>query len=47
MPGPHTAAGIKFLLHDKKEIPLVHELGQVVSAGAHVFIGVKLTQVVK
>lgn len=45
MPGPHGAAGLKFLLHDGTEVPMVHALGQAVSPGSHVFVGVKLTEV--
>ncbi|CAC5415199.1 unnamed protein product [Mytilus coruscus] len=45
MPGPHNSAGIKFLLHDGSDIPMVHDLGQAVSIGSHVFIGVKLLEV--
>lgn len=45
MPGPHSAAGVKFLLHEAKEVPLVHALGQAVSPGSHVFVSVTLTEV--
>lgn len=45
MPGPHNSAGLKFLLHDGADIPMVHDLGQAVSIGSHVFIGVKLLEV--
>ncbi|XP_071161145.1 degenerin-like protein del-10 [Mytilus edulis] len=45
MPGPHNSAGLKFLLHDGSDIPMVHDLGQAVSIGSHVFIGVKLQEV--
>ncbi|XP_060079768.1 uncharacterized protein LOC132559172 [Ylistrum balloti] len=42
MPGPHDAAGVKMLLHANGEVPRVHALGQAVSTGAHVFVGVKV-----
>lgn len=45
MPGPHDAAGIKMLLHDRDEIPRVHALGQAIPPGAHVFVGVKIVEV--
>ncbi|XP_062594595.1 uncharacterized protein LOC134256016 [Saccostrea cucullata] len=45
MPGPHDAAGIKMLLHDRNEIPRVHALGQAIPPGAHVFVGVKIVEV--
>ncbi|XP_060600472.1 uncharacterized protein LOC132753933 isoform X2 [Ruditapes philippinarum] len=41
MTGPHDAAGIKILLHDSREMPFVHELGQAVPTGTHAFVGVK------
>lgn len=45
MPGPHDAAGIKMLLHDRDEIPRVHALGQAIPPGSHVFVGVKIVEV--
>ncbi|KAK7093192.1 hypothetical protein V1264_006988 [Littorina saxatilis] len=45
MPGPHDAAGIKMLLHDSKESPKVHALGQALSAGVHSFLAMKLVSV--
>ena len=41
MPGPHDAAGIKMLLHDSRETPSVHSLGQAVAIGQHGLIGIK------
>ncbi|XP_053396435.1 uncharacterized protein LOC123544907 isoform X3 [Mercenaria mercenaria] len=41
MTGPHDSAGIKILLHDAREMPFVHELGQAVPTGTHAFVGVK------
>ena len=45
MPGPHNAAGIKILIHDRLEIPMVHALGQAMSTGANVFTSVQLMKV--
>ncbi|KAL8564936.1 hypothetical protein ACOMHN_019839 [Nucella lapillus] len=45
MPGPHDAAGVKILLHDKKEFPKVHALGQALSPGFHSFLALKLVSV--
>lgn len=45
MPGPHDAAGIKILIHDRLEIPRVYALGQAVSTGSNVFAGVQLLKV--
>ncbi|OWF42348.1 Acid-sensing ion channel 1 [Mizuhopecten yessoensis] len=45
MPGPHDAAGVKMLLHANGEVPRVHALGQAVSTGAHVFVGVKVFRI--
>lgn len=42
MPGPHDAAGLKVLLHDKKEFPKVHELGLAIPTASHAFIGLKI-----
>ena len=41
MPGPHDAAGVKMLLHDSRETPSVHSLGQAVATGTHGVVGVK------
>ena len=41
MTGPHDAAGLKMLLHDNRELPSVHGLGQAVASGTHSFVGVK------
>ncbi|CAC5415202.1 unnamed protein product [Mytilus coruscus] len=46
MPGPHDAAGIKLLIHDRIEMPRVYALGQAVSTGANVFASVQLMKVV-
>ena len=45
MHGPNSAAGVKILVHDQKEIPLVRELGQAISPGSHAFVGIQLLQV--
>ncbi|XP_052768020.1 acid-sensing ion channel 5-like [Mya arenaria] len=45
MAGPHDAAGLKILLHDSREMPFVHELGQAVPTGTHAFFGVKFMSI--
>ncbi|XP_046543042.1 uncharacterized protein LOC124253335 isoform X1 [Haliotis rubra] len=45
MPGPHDAAGVKLLLHDRKEFPKVHELGLAIPTGSHAFIGIQLVSI--
>lgn len=45
MPGPHDAAGIKMLIHDHHDIPMVHALGQAISPGSRVFVGMKIIEV--
>lgn len=45
MPGPHDAAGIKMLIHDHSDIPMVHALGQAISPGSRVFVGMKIIEV--
>ncbi|XP_052721999.1 uncharacterized protein LOC128192939 [Crassostrea angulata] len=44
MPGPHDAAGIKMLIHDHSDIPMVHALGQAISPGSRVFVGMKIIE---
>ena len=41
MTGPHDAAGLKMLLHDSRELPSVHGLGEAVATGTHSFVGVR------
>ena len=45
MAGPHGAAGVKILLHEPRETPSVHGLGQAVATGTHAFVGVKYMMV--
>ena len=45
MPGPHDAAGLKFLVHDPDELPLVEDLGQAIPVGSHTFVGMKIIRV--
>ena len=45
MAGPHDAAGVKILLHEPRETPSVHGLGQAVATGTHAFVGVKFMMV--
>ena len=45
MPGPHDAAGVKMLIHDHDDIPMVHALGQAISPGSRVFVGMKIIEV--
>ena len=45
MAGPHDAAGVKILLHEPRETPSVHGLGQAVATGTHAFVGVKFMKV--
>ena len=41
MKGPQDEAGIKVLLHDDTEIPLVKELGFAIAPGTHTLVAVK------
>ncbi len=45
MRGPNSAAGVKILVHDQEEIPLVRSLGQAISPGSHAFVGIQMLQV--
>ncbi len=46
MKGPSAGAGIKILIHDNTEIPLVRDLGQAIPPGSHAFVGVQILQVI-
>ena len=39
------AAGLKLLIHDQDEVPLVRDLGQAVPPGFHAFAGISILQV--
>ncbi|XP_064641053.1 uncharacterized protein LOC135495943 isoform X2 [Lineus longissimus] len=45
MSGPIEGAGIKILLHDQQEIPMVRYLGQAIPPGAHALVGLSILQV--
>ena len=45
MTGPNTGAGLKILIHDQSQFPLVRDLGQAVPPGAHAFLGIQILQV--
>lgn len=45
MRGPHDSAGIKILIHDQNEVPLVKDLGQAVPPGSHAFVGLTVLDV--
>ena len=45
MVGPNEAAGIKMLLHDPNEAPLVEELGMAVAPGSHAFAAILMLEV--
>ena len=45
MRGPNSGAGLKVLVHDQDEIPLVGELGQAIPPGSHAFVGIQMLQV--
>ena len=47
MSGPNDGAGLKILVHDQNQIPLVRDLGQAVPPGAHAFVGIQILQVRK
>lgn len=41
MTGPQDEAGIKVLLHDAREIPLVKDLGFAIAPGTHTLVAVQ------
>ena len=45
MIGPNPGAGIKLLIHDQGDIPLVRDLGQAISPGSYAFVGLHMIQV--
>ncbi|KAK0061409.1 hypothetical protein Bpfe_009215 [Biomphalaria pfeifferi] len=42
MMGSHVASGIHILIHNRREYPLVEQLGQAIAAGSHTFVALKL-----
>ncbi|KAI0209574.1 hypothetical protein LSAT2_005730 [Lamellibrachia satsuma] len=44
MRGPHSAGGLKILVHPQKEFPSVRDFGDAIPAGAHAFVGVQMYQ---
>ncbi|CAH1802002.1 unnamed protein product [Owenia fusiformis] len=44
MKGPNSGAGVKILIHDHNEIPLVGDLGQAIPPGMQAFVGVRMLQ---
>ena len=45
MRGPSPGAGIKILIHDQDDVPLVGDLGQAVPPGAYAFLGIQIVKV--
>lgn len=45
MVGPNPGAGIKLLIHDNTEVPLVRDLGHAIAPGTHAYIGVQIVEV--
>ena len=40
MKGPHNAVGLKLLLHQQDDVPLVQDFGESVPVGMHTFVAV-------
>ena len=45
MGGPRDAAGLRLLLHEQHEVPLVGSMGEALPTGAHAFISVQQSKV--
>ena len=45
MPGPNSGAGVKLLVHDQRDVPMVKEMGQVVPPGSNGLVGIQITKV--
>ena len=43
--GPHNAGGLKLLLHQQDEVPLVQDFGDNVPAGLHTFVSLSFSNV--
>ena len=46
MISPNPGAGIKILLHEGNEVPLVRELGAAIAPGTRAFLGVQIIEVI-
>ena len=45
MRGPNDGAGLKILVHDQTDVPLIRDLGQAVPPGSHGFVGIQIVEV--
>ncbi|XP_013405367.1 uncharacterized protein LOC106170158 [Lingula anatina] len=45
MSGPFGSAGLKVLLHEQHEVPLVRDLGQAIPPESHAFVGMSVIKV--
>ena len=45
MIGPNPGAGIKLLVHENDEVPLVRDLGVAIPPGTHAYLGVQIVEV--
>ena len=45
MKGPNDGAGVKMLIHEPHDIPLVRDHGIAVAVGMHAFVGLKILEV--
>ena len=45
MRGPHQGAGLRVLVHNHNDVPLVRDYGLAVSPGSQAFVAVKVVEV--
>ncbi len=45
MPGPHSGAGIKILLHNPYDVAMVKDLGVSIPPGMHAYAGISIVKV--
>ena len=45
MMGPQNDAGVKILLHDQSEFPMIKDLGFAVAPGTHTLVGINRFEV--
>ena len=45
MVGPNPGVGIKLLIHENTEVPLVRDLGNAIPPGTHAYVGIQIVQV--
>ena len=45
MQGPNDGAGLKILIHDQNDVPMVKDLGLAVRPGTHTYVDINIIEV--